>query len=449
MSHRYPPGPQGAALIRTALQVRSSIIPTLSDLARTYGDLVHLGAPGYHFYLVNHPDLVYELLVWESSRVRKPRSRSRPLVDILGNGLLISQGSYWRQQRRLMQPAFHRRRIEGYAECMVACATDALTRWHSGDIVEMQHEMMRLTLGMVTRAFFSTDMTAHAETIIEAVELIQHICYRQGQTPVWLPLLPNREKARAIARLDAIVMQLIHEWRASGVDHGDMLSMLLTACGEDRQPLTDAQVHDEVMTVLLAGHESTANALVWTWYLLSQHPDVEAALADELARVLGGRAPTFDDFAKLPYLQQVIKEALRLYPPAWALPREAAEPVTLGGYTIPKGSMIVAMPYLLHRDPRFYDDPEAFKPERFTPDFEKQLHRYAYLPFGAGPRQCIGNSFALLAMQITLATVCQHWRWRLVPGHPVELDPLLTLCSRYGMRMQAESVRDRALLLAD
>jgi cytochrome P450 len=440
MSYRYAPGPKGYALLRVALRSNVDPLNVLLELAQDYGNIVHIGGPGYHLTVVNHPDLVYELLVEKSQLFGKPRSLTRPLLDFLGNGLLVSQGAYWLHQRRLMQPAFHHRRIEGYVENMVACAEAVMNRWRGGDVLEMQHEMMRLTLGMVTRTLFSADLMGLSSEITEAVEIIQHICYQQGQIPTVLPLVRNRHKSAAIGRLDAIVMKLIRQRRADGVDQGDLLSMLLLACREDGTPLTDAEVHDEVMTVLLAGHESTANALMWTWYLLSQNPEAEARLHEELQMVLGGRAPTLYDFEHLPYTKNVVKEALRLYPPAWALPRESQEDAEIGGYRIPRGSMAVAVPYVIHRDPRYYDAPEAFMPERFTPEFEEELPRFAYLPFGAGPRQCIGNTFALLAMQVTLATMCQSWRWRLAADQPVTLAPLLTLCSKYGMRMQAERV---------
>lgn len=421
-------------------QLRRNPLRTLLDMAQRYGDLVHIGLGPYHVYLLNHPDLLHEILVRQAGQMRKPRALSRPIADFLGNGLLISHGDYWKQQRHLVQPAFHHHRLDSYGAVMVRCVLQTTETWRDGAVLDVDHEFMKMTLMMVTQTLFSADVSESVDDIAEATKILQRIAYRQGQDPfqlpAWIPIPSHVKKQRTIRLLDDVVMRIIQNRRSASVECDDLLSMLLDAVGVDGKPLTDKQVRDEVMTVLLAGHESTANALTWMWYLLAQHPEAEAKLDTELDTALDGHTPTVSHLKHLPYTTMIVKEALRIYPPAWALPREATEAVEIGGYPIKKGSLLLAVPYTIHRDPRYYDDPARFMPERFADNGESRLPRHTYIPFGGGPRYCVGNNFALMAMQLTLATLHQRYRLRLVPDQQVALDPLLTLRPRYGLHMQ-------------
>jgi len=441
MRDSYPPGPGLIPMVEAMFKAQHDALGTLTGLTRTYGDLMHIGTGPYHLYVVNHPDFVYEVLVRQADKFHKPRRLARPIASFLGNGLLISEDEFWKRQRRLMQPAFHHRRIDTYGQVMVGCITEMLNRWQRGQVYDIEAEMMKLTLPIVTQNLFGADVLDTARHVAHAVEVIQKVSYQQGQAkiaaiPEWLPLPAYNEKRQATQLLNQIVYRIIREARLKVEDKGDLLSLLLAARDDQGQQMSEEQVRDEVMTLLLAGHESTANAITWMWYLLAQHPAVESKLHDELDTVLDGRPPAVVDLQQLPYTQMVVKEALRLYPPAWALPREPVEDVMLGGFKIRKGSLVAAIVYLIQRDGRFFDAPDEFKPERFANDGEKRFPRMAYIPFGSGPRLCIGNAFALMAMQLTLATIGQRLRLSLAPDQEVALDPLLTLRPRYGMRMK-------------
>ncbi|HWP28608.1 MAG TPA: cytochrome P450, partial [Chloroflexota bacterium] len=341
----------------------------------------------------------------------------------------------------LIQPAFHRQQLAAYSEIMVACTEQLLATWRDGEVRDIHQEMMRLTLQIVARALFGADVADEAAVVDEALRVaLERFGTRLSSLAFLLPdTLPTPDNwgfLRAARRLDAIVYRIIAARRASGADRGDLLSILLRARDEaDGGGMTDRQLHDEVMTLLLAGHETTAIALSWTWYLLSQHPAVEARLLAELQAVLGGRAPTAEDLPRLPYTEWVLWEALRLYPPAWALAREAVQDCEIGGYPVPAGTIVVMSQWLLHRDPRYFDAPERFLPERWADGLAKRLPRYAYFPFGGGPRLCIGAGFASLEAALVLATVLPRFRLTLVPGHPIALWPSVTLRPRYGIRM--------------
>ncbi len=439
---KSPPGPAGIARIQYLQRLRQNPLTTMQELATAYGDIVHIGLGPYQLYFLNHPDFLHEILVRQAEIMRKPRRLSRPIADFLGNGLLISHGHYWKQQRRLIQPAFHHRYVQSYGEAMVASVHEQLATWTNNAIYDVDHEFMKMTLQMVTRTLFGSDITANTDSIANAVKILQRIAYDQGQyllpLPNWVPLPAHRTKRHVIRLLDQVVMQIIKERRESDYESDNLLDMLLNAEDDLGHSLTDQQIRDEVMTVLLAGHESTANAISWMSYLLAQHPAVQHKLTAELNQVLNGRSPTIKDLKNLPYNAMIVKEALRLYPPAWALPRETTENIHIGGYPVGKGSLLFGIPFVIQRDPRFFDKPEMFRPERFENNFEKQLPRHVYIPFGGGPRFCVGNTFALMAMQLTLATIHQRFYLRLIEDQEIVLDPLLTLRPRYGLQMQVE-----------
>ena len=411
-------------------------------LARTYGDISSYRMAGEQLFLVNEPKLIRDILVTHNRNFTKSRGLERS-KRVLGQGLLTSEGAMHLRQRRLMAPAFHRDRIAGFADLMVGYGDRLRRGWRDGATLDIAGEMNRLTLSIVGKTLFGVDVESQAAVVGEALTAVMESFWL-----MMLPLadmlerlpVPRLRRARiARARLDAIIYRMIAERRASGRDHGDLLAMLLSAQDEDEGGgMTDQQVRDEAMTIFLAGHETTANALMWTWYLLSGAPEVERRLHDEVDRVLQGRLPALADLPQLHYVERVVTESMRLYPPAWIIGRRAIEAYPLGDYLAPPRAILVMSPYLMQRDPRFYADPERFDPDRWTPEFRAALPKFAYFPFGGGPRQCIGESFAWMELVLLVATISQQWRLRLVPGHPVVPQPLITLRAKHGMRMTVE-----------
>ena len=413
-----------------------------TSMARTYGDVSSYRMAGERLFLVNDPRLIRDILVTHNRNFTKSRGLERS-KRLLGEGLLTSEGAKHLKQRRLMQPSFHRDRIAGFADVMVGYADRLRQGWRDGDALDISREMNRLTLSIVGKTLFDVDVEHQAAAVGEALTAVIE--------SFWLMMLPFSEalerlpvpklrRARiARGRLDVIVYRMIADRRASGRDHGDMLSMLLAAQDEeDGGVMTDRQVRDEAMTIFLAGHETTANAMTWLWYLVSQAPEVEAKLHDEVDRALQGRLPSMADLPSLHYVERLVTEAMRLYPPAWLIGRRAIEDYPLGGYLAPAKSILMMSPYIIQRDPRFYPNPERFDPDRWTPEFRAALPKFAYFPFGGGPRQCIGESFAWMELILLVATISQHDRLRLVPGHPVVPQPLVTLRAKHGMRMTVE-----------
>lgn len=412
-------------------------------MAREYGDLPFFRLGSYSVYLLNHPELVREVLVTQQSKFIKSRALQRARV-LLGEGLLTSEGQIHLRQRRLVQPAFHRERLAAYADVMTQCAVAVRDRWSDGSTLDISEEMMRLTLAVVGKTLFSADVESEASEIGEALTTVLKM-FRLLMMPFSeylekLPLPSMRRFEKARARLDATIYGLIEERRKSGRDRGDLLSMLLLAQDEegDGGGMTDQQVRDEALTLFLAGHETTANALTWTWYLLSQNPECERRLHEELDTVLQGRAATGADLPSLRYTEMVLAESMRLYPPAWAIGRMSKEAVELRGVRIEPGSICIASPYVMHRDPRWFSDPERFDPMRWTPEARDARPKFAYFPFGGGARLCIGERFAWMEGALLLATLAQRWRLRLAPGQKVEMLPLITLRTKYGMRMKLE-----------
>lgn len=438
----WPPGPPRGIRNILPIAIGRDALGFLQDLTGTYGDLAHTTAAGEHVVLVSDPALVKDVLMTNQRNFRKGRGLERA-KKLLGNGLLTSEGETHLRQRRLMQPAFHKDRIASFGTVMSEYADRVQRRWPDGGTIDASQEMMRLTLGVVGRTLFDADVEAQATDVGQALSDVLD--------SFWTTMLPfadvlerfpipqlRRGKA-ARQRLDAIVYGLIAERRRNPGDRGDLLSMLLMAQDEEQGGvgMTDAQVRDEAMTIFLAGHETTANALAWTWYLLAQHPDAEARVHEEVDRVLGGRLPTLADVPALTCVEQVITESMRLYPPAWLLGRRAIDRYTIGGYTLPPRTIVLMSPYVMQRDARFYSEPERFVPERWTAAFKAGLPQFAYFPFGGGARRCIGESFAWMELVLVTATIAQLWRLRVVPGHQVVPQPVVTLRMKHGLRMTA------------
>ena len=438
-----PPGPKNTRPWLGVLpHFRKDPANYLLTIAREYGDLAYMRLGPQHAFVVSDPDAIRDILITHQGNFTKSRMLERAKV-LLGDGLLTSEAEFHTRQRRLVQPAFHRDRLLRYAADMVACAARARDAWAPGAELDMHQQMTRLTLAIVGRTLFSADVSSDADEIGHAMtqifELFDTLLLPFSDWIQKLPIPPVRRFEKARDRLDKIVYGLIAERRRSGKDAGDLLSMLLLAQDEsDNAHMTDKQVRDEALTLLIAGHETTANALTWTWYLLSQNPEVEARMHAEIDSALGGKLPDFDDAANLPYTGGVFAESLRLYPPAWAIGRRAREDYSIGGYAIPAKSILLMSPWVVHRDPRWYEEPEAFRPERWQDDLLKRLPRFAYFPFGGGARQCIGNTFALMEAALVLATIAQKFRLRLVAGHPVVPLASITLRPRHGVRVWLE-----------
>jgi cytochrome P450 len=438
---KFPPGPS-VGLNRWSLGPLNNADPLgyFSDIVRKYGDIAGLRIFNFRVYLINHPDYIEDVLVNHPRKFIKGRVLQAN-KRVFGKGLLTSEGDFWLRQRRLAQPAFHRARIAGYAATMVEYAERLLEEWQDGEERDIHAEMMRLTLQIVGKTLFDADVERDAQDVGKSMELLLKLGANFRRTifvPQWLPTPANLRIERAISRIEKVLYRIIAERRASGRDAGDLHSMLLAAQDEDGTRMTDKQLRDEAITLFLAGHETTANALSWTWWLLAQNPAVEARLHAEMRDVLGGRSPSLEDLPRLAYASHVITESMRLYPPAWGIARTCIEDHEIVGYPIPRGSGVSFSQWTVHRDPRWYDAPEEFRPERWEGDLLKRLPRFAYFPFGGGPRQCIGNSFATMEAALVLATVAQRYRFRLVEGHPVVALASITLRPRHGIRVVLE-----------
>ncbi len=437
-----PPGPRARSIGGSFGPFRADPLAFLQRCAAEFGDISYFRAAHQHMYFVNTPALVQETLVTQSGKFIKSRILQRAKA-LLGEGLLTNEGASHLRQRRLVQPAFHRDRLIRYASDMTALTVRARERWSAGETMDIDREMMRLTLSIVGRTLFSAEVDDDAETVGEAmnalIEMMPLLMFPGSQLLLRMPLPFLRRFQQAGEKLDATIYRIIDERRRSGADTGDLLSMLLLARDTegDQTGMTDQQVRDETLTLFIAGHETTATALTWAWYLLAQHPEAEARMHAEIDRELGGRPPAFADVPRLTYTEHVFAEAMRLYPPAWAIGRMAAEELDLGGYRLPKKSIVLLSPYVMHRAAAWWPEPDRFRPERWQEDAGARP-KFAYFPFGGGPRLCIGERFAWMEGVLVLATVAQQWRFRLQDSSPVELAPLLTLRPKGGLRLRAE-----------
>jgi cytochrome P450 len=438
---RRPPGPRSTLPLSGLLAYRRhGPLLFFQNLAEQYGDISHFKLGLQEAFFLNHPDFIKYVLVTNHQNFHKGLALQRS-KRLLGQGLLTSEGEFHRRQRRLSQPAFHRARIASYADVMTAHAVRMSKRWRDGETLDIAQEMMRLTLGIVGKTLFDADVEADAEKVGEAMSIVMEL-FNTITIPFFevlqkLPLPQLRRFDRARANLDEVIYRLIQERRDSGKDRGDLLSMLLLAqdVEGDGGQMTDLQLRDELLTIFLAGHETTANALTWTWYLLSQNTEVETRLHNEIDEVLGSRVPTYEDLPKLRYTEMVLTESMRLYPPAWALGRLAIDDCWIGGYFVPKKSLVLMSQYVMHHDARYFPDPYRFDPERWRTEVAESRPQFSYFPFGGGPRRCIGEGFAWMEGILLLATLVQRWRMRLVPDHPVALKPLMTLRPKHGMRI--------------
>jgi len=441
-TRKAPPGPRYYTPFGMLSAFRRDPLGFYMNAAK-FGPVVRFQVGRWSSYFLAHPDPIKHVL--QDNNQNYGRSIFVKMLKVaLGDGLLTSEGDFWRRQRRLAQPAFHRQRIAGFAPLMTDVATSLLERWHpfaeSGQPVEVMAEMSRLTTDIVSKALFSADISIDFDEMQRANQgFLEHFNYRFEHAftlPESIPTPRNRRFWKAVRILDKTVYGIIDERLRSREDRGDLLSMLLLARDEETgEGMNRKQLRDEVATFLGAGSETTAVMLAWVWYVLSTHPEVDRKLRAELQNILGGRAPTAEALPQLKYTRMVIEETLRLYPPAWANSRTALGDDEIGGYHIPANSLVAMSPYVTQRDPALWENPAGFAPERFTTERSAGRPRYAYFPFGGGPRQCIGTEFALMEAQLVIATIAQQYRLHLVPGHPVEPSPLFTLRPRHGVLM--------------
>ena len=440
--YKSPPRLRSHGLLGSASKMQSDPLKFLRE-ARRYGDVVRMRFVFTDAYLIYHPDSVKHVLQENNRNYNKDLFTYKIFYPFLGHGLLTNDGESWLHQRRLMQPAFHRKRIATYGTIMTNATEKLLERWQSsaqqGSSLDIAQEMMNLTLGIVGQTLFSIDLSDETNMIGPAVttllNLLGHYTYAPFP-PLNVPTSRNRGLKAANRTLEQVIYHIIAERRQQNVDTGDLLSMLLSARDEETgEGMNDQQIRDELMTMLIAGHETTANALAWTWYLLSQHPEVEQRLYSEIDEVLGEDTPTLDHLPDLKYTNMILEETLRLYPTAGIFGRKTIADDELRGYRIPAKSMIIISPYATHHHPDYWPDPQRFDPERFTPERSAGRSHYAYFPFSSGPRRCIGSSFAMMEAQLILATIAQSYQLRMVPGHPVEPQLLVTLRPKYGLKM--------------
>ena len=438
--YRDPPGPRGHRLLGVGPELRRrGLLRFFLDLSADYGDLSHFRIGPFHVYFANHPDLVRDLLVNNAPRTRKSR-QVRQMRMVMGDGLVTNEGESWRKQRRAIQQAFHQERIRAYGRVMVERAVHCFDQWRDGQQIDIHQELMRLTLGIVADTLMGVQVKAEAAQVGHFLSVFQdqYEAMMRRAVPISLSF-PTPGNLRAQAAAKRLQRDVVAKIRDRVDDDGeDLLSWLVSARGETG--MTEAQIRDEAVTLLLAGHETTANALTWATWLLARNPEAEATLREEVNNVLGDARPMVDDLSKLRYTRAVVDEALRLYPPVWATSRDALESFEFGGFTLRKGSNVLVSPYVMHRDPRFYDDPESFRPERWL-DPDKTPPKYAYFPFGGGPRFCIGSTFALTEAVLLLVCLVQRFRWDLDPSHTVEIQPSVTLRPRTGIRMRMRGVR--------
>jgi cytochrome P450 len=438
---RHPARPPWRDFFTIHRMFGTGVLPGLAFLHGRYGSFVRTRLP-LQLYFISDPACVEEILVKKPELFQKDRT-THLLSRVVGQGLLVNEGEPWRRQRRLLQPAFHTKHLQSYADVMVSATARATGGWRAGEVRDVHEDMMGVTLAIVAETLFGADVSSSARDIgLIIADLMEEFGRILGvaamfQPPVWVPTKINRHFRRSRRKLDELIRGIIAQRRkGEGGERDDLLSLLVRARDEDGGTMTDAQVRDEAVTLFLAGHETTALALSYALYLLATHPDRAARLAAEVDEVTGGRPPAFGDLERLSFTEAVVLESMRLYPPAWVVARQALVPVEIGGYAFPKGAQFVMSPFIIHRDPRTFEEPEAFRPERWAGDLARRLPRFAYFPFGGGPRVCIGNRFAMMEAKLVLAVLAQRLRFEVVPETELALLPSVTLRPRRGVRLR-------------
>jgi cytochrome P450 len=463
---KFPPGPTYKMPGKLLRKFIHDPISTLSNISREYGDISYFKLGREHVYLINNPDYIEKVLIYDHHNFKKGK-RLQTAKAVLGEGLVTSEGDLHKRQRQLIQPIFHPKQIISYSNTMTDYATRMRDRWKDEEIVDLSEEMMRLTLSIICKSVLNYDVESESQEVGKALTTVRKYSKRL-QSPIGhvldkIPVLPAVRGAReAKKQLDSLVYQLIAERRRreeqgsnnnnnNGKSHDeDLLFKLMEAQDSDspnnnQEKMSDKQVRDEVMTIFIAGHETTSNALTWTFYLLSQNQEVEKKLHDEIDSVIGdssngnnveNRIPTANDIPKLQYTEKVLRESMRLYPPVWTIGRRVENDYSVGEYTIPTGSSILMSQYVMHHNPKYYEEPNQFNPDRWTEEYKSRLPRFCYFPFGGGTRGCIGEPFAWIEGILIIATIAQKWTMRLLPSQRIKLDPAITLRPKYGMKMK-------------
>ena len=436
-----PPGPKGRFLAGNAFDLGGGDwLGFFTRSVRDYGDVVFFKFFNLSMCLVVHPDDIEQVLVRNASNFVKSRDY-RALKPVLGEGLLTSEGAAWQGQRKLVQPSFRHENIAAYAEIMADSARQLLAAWRDGETLDGHEEMMRVTLDIASKSLFGADVSRDAGRVAAALHEVTNQFMNLANwaflLPEFFPLPSTPRFRRATKELDAVIYRIIRERRAAKRRSKDLLGILLELRDEEGREMTDEQLRDEIMTLFVAGHETTAIALSWAWYLLAEHPEAEAKLHHELCDVLGGRVPQFSDLGRLPYTEMVVKETMRLFPPAWGIGRQALKEFEIGSYRLPAGTTVFMAQWITHRDARFYPEPERFYPDRWKDDPIRngRLPRFAYFPFGGGPRVCLGAGFAMMEATLLLATIAQRFRLSLVTGQSVEPAPQVTLRPKHGIKV--------------
>ena len=436
---KLPPGPKSKFPLDHLFSYRRDSIGFLKKIAKEYGDIVHFKMGPIRIVLLNHPDYIKEVLTVQHRNFVK----GRPLEmakELLGEGLLTSEGEFHKRHSRMIQPAFHRNMIESYVPTVTNCISQMMNKWKDGMETDMKDEMTHMSIAIAGKSLFNADIAEEAPEISNALDtatgLFGRISLPFSEWLLKLPLPGNLRFYKAKERLDDTIRRMIEERRQNKMNNGDLLSILLRSQDENGNGgLSEQEIRDEAITLFLTAFDTTSTALTWTWYLLSQNPEAEAALHKELDSVLNGRSPVAEDIPNLKYCRMVFGESMRLYPPSYVIPRQAIGDFAIDKYIVPRGSIVLMSPYLVQRDPRFYADPEKFDPCEWDKHTHGLNSKYEYFPFSRGPRSCIGEPFAWMLGTLAIASVAQSWRLKLVPGHPVELLPLINLRPKYGMKM--------------
>jgi cytochrome P450 len=458
-SIEFPPGPSSHIPGKMVRSIVKDPINTLSKMAKEYGDLSHFKLGRMHVYLINNPDYIEKILIYDHSNFSKG-PRLQIAKRLLGEGLVTSEGEFHKSQRKLIQPLFLPKKISSYGAIMTDRALHMIQGWKNGSVVNIHSELMKVTLSIICKSVMDYEMESkQAKDFGNAFEITKKYSSRLqhplGQILDRVPFLPKVAQSRNAGKtLNTIVYGLISERRKEiesrtkdkSAPGEDLLSKLIIVQSDDGSTMTDTQLRDEIITILIAGHETTSNALTWTYYLLSQNPQIERRVFEEIDQVMGGngedyKQPSISDLPKLEYVEKVFRESMRLYPPVWTMGRFAINDYPLGGYTIPKGSSLMFSQYVMHHNEKYFDNPETFDPDRWTEEFKMHLPRFSYFPFGGGIRGCVGEAFAWQEGILLIATISSYWSMRLVPNQRVKLQPGITLNPKNGIKMKLKSRR--------
>jgi cytochrome P450 len=433
---KFPPGPSTNLLWAKEPSIRKDILGYFHNSIREFNGISRAKVGPYHYVGISEP--AYIERIFTHPEIYEKGRDAKALCFLLGNGLVTSEGEFWLKQRRLIQPLFHKQRLQTFVQKIEKATTVLLKNLegHTGEVIDIHTEMTRVTLDIVSQTLMSTEVKGDFKKISDALHVVMAGMMKIIKVPTWIPTLGNLRMKKNRAVLDDTIFKIINDRRKTKEGFDDLLTMLMEVEDADtRERMTDKQLRDELITIFLAGHETTANALSFTFYLLAQHPEIKQRIVDEVQKVIGDSEMTFENLNKLEFTTMVIKESMRLYPPVWGITRDASREDVIGGYRIKKGDSIAMSPYAVHRLEKYWENPLKFDPERFSPERMKNIHRYAWFPFGGGQRLCIGNNFAMMEMQIILALVCTQFNFTLAENFKLELEPLVTLRPRHGVKM--------------